>query len=1022
MGALLVVAVGAPVLALSAAVVLPGAVLAQSASVVEVPADWALVPAGVGPGGAFRLLFRTRLATTAESSDIAAYDGFVQGEARTGHAAVRGHASEFRAVGSTASVDARDHVGMNPNNGDHLDVPVWWLNGPLAAAGSAGFWSDSWAAAARTDCRDESGNYLASCDTNSALLWTGTNTDGTKHSNPLGGGLVRAGRFKSSQSFSAATVNSFASYGMLAVSAVFRVAFPPPAVTASYTQVYEGERKVIVFEAPALSVDFEVSHLGGLTSADYRVFSPPDAAAPVSGMSWKAAASGGLVSFGLEGRSDGASGESGEALRVTLSSGGEALGAADVKIRDGERPASLLFRVRRGSPGVWVETDRPAVTLHEGGADVSYQVKLSKGAPGYAKTGVHIGPNVRNLTSVSKLRPGSDDGDRFIFRSPGPHAHGNSTSLIVGPGDGEGAWKTVTFAAGQDDDAFGHGLTLYHRASPGDMSYNIRAADEAPEFPYYEKPEVVDPWLLVNPDSRSYTQEKTGGPRAPGCPRLPGNFVCWTWPIAVRIVDDDRWEQELVFARHDAGADAPDGNWVRASDDGLRKALPAVLAPGSTYTFHVRLAKDPATLPKNGSVQRNVAVTEGGVTRRVDIYPPTFLPPSVFVGASVEGRNNDKGRPDVRLEVSPDGGRQWGASGAYFITDTSGQRGHPSVEADYDYRDNTPPGAKGSRLFWDEPLAVTVTVSGETELGVSRSLRVRTSWGIHSRPGARQGWSFDARLPIRIGVVEDLRPVGQRSEAGFSPRTPEEILEYVKQLNNDGEDAPFVPFADVTVEREEMMEGETARFTVTLTPAPREPRAVRLNVARREGSTPIGVGPQLGARTVMVGPSGSARFEIPTADNDDLGENGYLYVAVVSSPTYRVSVFGGVAETDVLSDDIEHFTDSVRVRSVTDSAATIAWDPQPGAASYEVIVLEGRGTEPRTSFTAGASIELTGLKANTDYDVAVLDDLWNRVGSVELRTLAPGGGEHRYPLLTVTGGGDITEGGAASFTVTATPA
>ncbi|MXW94462.1 MAG: hypothetical protein F4110_09970 [Acidimicrobiaceae bacterium] len=310
--------------------------------------------------------------------------------------------------------------------------------------------------------------------------------------------------------------------------------------------------------------------------------------------------------------------------------------------------------------------------------------------------------------------------------------------------------------------------------------------------------------------------------------------------------------------------------------------------------------------------------------------------------------------------------------------------------------------------------------------------------GILTRPGCGRGWSkydctgdysgyyFWDGLDIGIGLVENLRPVAQRS-ADFSPRTPEEILEYVKNTNFGNEKAPFVPFADVAEHRggiadgarASITEGETARFTVTLTPAPSEPRAVTVNVVRRGGSTPIGVEGQLGVRTVLVGPSGSARLEIPTADNDDVGDNGYLLLAVVSNPTYRLSVFGGAAEVDVASDDAELVSDAVRVQRVTDSAATIAWDAQPGAASYEVVWLEG--TAPRTKFTAGTSLELTGLQAKTSYDVAVLDDLWNRVGSVRFLTLEPGGGERFYPVLSVTAGAGVTEGGAASFTVTAAP-
>ncbi|MCY3539855.1 MAG: hypothetical protein OXH10_08405 [bacterium] len=1026
---------------------------AQTATVVEVPADWALVPSGVGPGGAFRLLFRTRLATTAESSDIGVYDSFVQGEAATGHAAVREHASRFKAVGSTASVDARDHVGMNPTDGDHLDVPVYWLNGALVASGSAGFWSDSWAAAARTACRDEFGEYLASCNKVSGLVWTGSNTDGTKHANPLGGGVqARVGRFFSSQSFSAATVHVDSNYNMLAVSQVFRVEPPPPAMTANYTQVYEGERKVIVFETQALSVDFTVSAVGGLTANDYRIFSPHGSATPVSGTSWRATASNGLVKFGLEGVDDGEA-DPGEVLRVTLRTNEGARGQADIRVRDGERPLSLLFRVKRGSPTEeWVETDRPAVVLREGGADVSYQLMVSKPARGYETARVHISPNAAEVYRIDNIRPGPWDDDRFIYRDPGPHMHGDSTSLIIGV-DG---WSTVTFGAGQDEDAHNHGLTLYHRVSPRALAYSSKGGGEVAGLPGYREPEFQIWPRLDGPDSRWFANGLPGtpyaAPLASGCYLPSQQVACWTWPLSVQIVDDDKWEQEVVYARHDPGANdgngGPDGNWVLASDGGLRAALPAVLAPGSEYTFYVRLAVDPATLPKDGTVSRNQTENYfvGGQlrSRQVDVYPPTFLPKRIPVWVRVKGALNDgHGVPDMRLLITPHsraGVRP--NTGTYFITDTSGTRNHPSVEADYNYRDNTLPGEKGDLLFWDEPMAVTIKVREDAPLGVVRGISVNSDSGMLTRPGCGRGWSkyncsgdyfgyyFWDGADIGIGLVEDLQTRGQFSAQNFAPRSPEEILEFVKQSNFGNEGELFVPFADVTENRAgvtdggrvSVIEGESARFIVTLTPAPSEPRAVQVNVVRREGSTALGLDGQLGVRTVMVGPSGSTDLVIPTSDNDAHGDNGYLYVTVVSNPTYRVSSFGGVGEIDVLNDDVEMVYDRVRISRVTDSSATVVWDAQPGVGSYEVIWLEGTTTSPQTMFTADTSVVLTGLEAGVSYDVAVLDDWWNRVGNVEFLTLQPGGGEKVYPVVSVTAGGDITEGGTASFTVTAVPA
>ncbi|MDE0644004.1 MAG: hypothetical protein OXH95_07750, partial [bacterium] len=156
---------------------------AQTPGVVEVPADWALIPSGLEAGAEFRLLFRSSTQLAATEGGIAVWNDRAATRAGAGHAAVRAHKDLFRVVGSTADTDARDNVFMNPNNSAHPDAPVWWLNGPRVAADTAGFWSDSWENWGAGDCRMESG---AACTDASSWPWTGTNSDGTKATQHLG--------------------------------------------------------------------------------------------------------------------------------------------------------------------------------------------------------------------------------------------------------------------------------------------------------------------------------------------------------------------------------------------------------------------------------------------------------------------------------------------------------------------------------------------------------------------------------------------------------------------------------------------------------------------------------------------------------------------------------------------------------------------------------------------------------------------------------------------------------------------
>ncbi|MCY3893802.1 MAG: hypothetical protein OXF65_10960, partial [Acidimicrobiaceae bacterium] len=172
---------------------------------VVVPADWGLIPDGLDSGDRFRLLFRTTARRDATATDIAVYDRFVQGELRGGALAAElgPYVSAFRAVGSTSSVDARDHLGFRSGGSWVSGVPVYWMDdvgeGALVADDYEDFCDREgtnnnpqvwWKNDLLTDYRDEDG--AAHGDDN--WPWTGTqNTCVKLASHPLGASRVGVG-------------------------------------------------------------------------------------------------------------------------------------------------------------------------------------------------------------------------------------------------------------------------------------------------------------------------------------------------------------------------------------------------------------------------------------------------------------------------------------------------------------------------------------------------------------------------------------------------------------------------------------------------------------------------------------------------------------------------------------------------------------------------------------------------------------------------------------------------------------
>ncbi len=128
-----------------------------------------VTPAGLNPGDTFRFIFLTSGTTTAASSNIADYDAFVTAQAGT--TTYQGSPVSWVALGSTDSVNARDHVG-----GFSTSVPVYLVTGTKVAGnlgtGAEGLWSGALLAAVNYGI----GGTQITADP--LLTWTGSQANG----------------------------------------------------------------------------------------------------------------------------------------------------------------------------------------------------------------------------------------------------------------------------------------------------------------------------------------------------------------------------------------------------------------------------------------------------------------------------------------------------------------------------------------------------------------------------------------------------------------------------------------------------------------------------------------------------------------------------------------------------------------------------------------------------------------------------------------------------------------------------
>ncbi len=207
----------------------------------------------------------------------------------------------------------------------------------------------------------------------------------------------------------------------------------------------------------------------------------------------------------------------------------------------------------------WVETDTPSLTLREGGSAVSYQYRLTPVLTPFRQ--IEVSPSHPNLFTGAGA-----DRDRLACVASADHSVfpvSSSTEDASGPPsqcphlpksfgwDQRDRWHTVTHRAGHDPDTVDHSVTVRHRTMTR---------------------------IHGSPYGGHFFQDPSGE----------------RWPVRITIIDDDRPDQDVEFSGNGSG-------WVAMNDGGgVATALPDVLVPGQTYSFQVRL-KD-----RTSSAQRDL--------------------------------------------------------------------------------------------------------------------------------------------------------------------------------------------------------------------------------------------------------------------------------------------------------------------------------------------------------------------------------------------------------------------------------
>ncbi len=705
----------------------------------------------------------------------------------------------------------------------------------------------------------------------------------------------------------------------------------------------------------------------------------------------------------------------------------------------------------------------PTITLTEGGPAVTYQWQA---VDPHERRHFYVASQVAEPLSHhgGYIGPGKPDRDRLMChtgsRSPynlgdpiveglgrdGIHfGYGSTAGPLLDRHDGcpfssqsvyesdANKWRPVSLAAGQDSDAFDHGTFLIHR--PYAVGHNFYENGVLYQVEGFDYPEVQVPLI---------------------------------------IRDDDQWEQTLEFSIDDGTT------WTSIEDGGLNLAFPASLNTGrKAHYFWVRTKNDPpADQDKRFSISADFAkpLLRSGTSEYFRSHRVWFTSPAAShlhtfrTDSAVSAGSVTVGRTPVQVDIHV---------GANVVGNVTFQvEGYKLYErSDNQISTETPPKTVrtdsfsfhrtlGScvgcqRLLGDLPDPVVERVGDLTYANLSDT-GIDLSWPqvVGAEGYEVRYWSTTSPFP---GVPADEAWFGaEPNDPAWNIRHLEPDTEYravvyyadhgATQLSTASPVIRFTTLAagspvqaeptSVIVERVPevsisaaggtITEGEDAVYTVTVNPAPDAPLDVRVGVA---GPGSVVAAQHLGERTVNVPTGGSVSFTIPTVDDTGWGSNGMLGATVQFGEGYRLNRFRSYASVYVANNDLPP-PPPVQLKRVSDTTATVAWKPQGDGASYLVVWHESfTGVPVLTEVTTTATEhQLTGLKPKSHYVVSVLHGT-TQLDKITVRTLAAGATPKTFtvdfetpapntsvPLISVTADGNVTEGGDATFTVSANPA
>ncbi|MYD04659.1 MAG: hypothetical protein F4X21_07065, partial [Acidimicrobiia bacterium] len=401
------------------------------------------------------------------------------------------------------------------------------------------------------------------------------------------------------------------------------------------------------------------------------------------------------------------------------------------------------------------------------------------------------------------------------------------------------------------------------------------------------------------------------------------------------------------------------------------------------------------------------------------------------------------------------------------FTVTATDSGSPPQTADYTVAINVTPSALVPRLTISGGSSVTegdtavftvtatpapsvwlwvdVTVSQAGDFGVStgaRTVTVPTSGSVTVSVSTADDSADELNGSVSVAV----NPGSGYSVSGSQGSA------HVAVADNDHH-PPLVTSEVSVTGGSGITEGGDASFTVSASPAPSSPLSVSVTVSQ------VGdFGASTGSRTVTVPTGGTVTLTIATTDDGVDEPNGSVGVAVNSGSGYTVSSSQGSATVNVSDNDVPPASVDGCVEALSGSGSVQGsygseCGSQARSGRYARFFTFSLSSQAAVRIDLESSLDpylflRRGLDQRSSGIVTADDDGGPGLNSRISRTLGAGvytieattygarrsglftlsvsgipdqGQVQTLPVVSVTGGGGVTEGGDASFTVSASP-